>query len=105
MREIISRFKPFSVRSHGLLVRVVSLSVILCLLCSGKSLHVLWILLFGTWSLSACRIMLVRVLFAVCRFVGSVVSEKAVSVSSVYCFQFDLVCMSVSVLSVHSRHR
>ena len=28
MREVISKFKPFSVRSHGLLVRVVSLSVI-----------------------------------------------------------------------------
>lgn len=85
---MISRFKPFSVGSHGLLVRVVSLSVILCLMCSGKSLHVLCILPFGMCSLSACRIMLVRVLLAVCVFVGLVVSEKAASVSSVYCFQF-----------------
>ena len=75
-------------RSHGLLVRVVSLSVILCLLCSGKSLHVLCISSFGMWSLSACRIMLVRKLFAVCGFVGFVLSGKAASVSSMYCFQF-----------------
>ena len=31
---------------------------------------------------------LVRMLLAVCGFVGVVVSEKAASVSSVYCFQF-----------------
>ena len=85
MREVISRFKPFSVGSHGLLVRVVSLSVIFCLMCSGKSLYVLCILPFG---LSACRIMLVRMLLTVCGLVGVVVSEKATSVSSVYCFQF-----------------
>ena len=46
-REVISRFIPFSVGSHGLLLCVVSLSVILCLMCSGKSLHVLCILPFG----------------------------------------------------------
>ena len=34
MREVISRFKPFSVGSHRLLVRVVSLSVIFGLMCS-----------------------------------------------------------------------
>ena len=74
--------------SHGLLVRVVSLSVIFCLMCSGKRLHVLCILPFGMWCLSACRIMLVKMLLAVCRFVGVVVSDKAASVSSVYCIQF-----------------
>ena len=42
--EVISRFKPFNLRSHKLLVRVVSLSVISCQMCSGKSLHVLCIL-------------------------------------------------------------
>ena len=35
MREVISMFKPFSVGSYGLLVRVVSLSVIFCLMCSS----------------------------------------------------------------------
>ena len=34
MREVISRFKTFSVGSHGLLVLVVSLIVILYLMCS-----------------------------------------------------------------------
>ena len=47
IREVISGFKRFSVGSHGLLVRVVSLSVIFCLMCYGKSLHVLCILRFG----------------------------------------------------------
>ena len=61
MREVISRFKPFSVGSHGLLVRVVSLSVILCVLARD------------------CMY------YAFCMFV---VSDKAASVSSVYCFQF-----------------
>ena len=88
MREVFSRFKHFSVGSPGLLVRVVSLSMILCLKCSGKSSHVLFILPFGIWSLSTCKIMLVRVLFAVCGFLDFVVSEKAASVSFVYCFQF-----------------
>ena len=60
MREVISRFIPFSVGSCGLLVRVVSLSAIFCLMCSGKSLHVLCILPFEMWCLSACKIMLVR---------------------------------------------
>ena len=40
------------------------------------------------WCLSACSIMLVRMLLAVCELVGVVVSEEAASVSSVYCFQF-----------------
>ena len=84
----MSRFKSFSVGSNGSLVCVVSLSVIFCLMCSGKSLHVLCILPFGMWCLSACRIMLVRMLLAVCGLVGVVVSEKADSMSSVYCFQF-----------------
>ena len=66
MREVISRFRPFSVGSCAMLVRVVSLSVIFCLMCSGKSLHVLCIWTFGMWCLSACRIMLVRMLLAVC---------------------------------------
>ena len=36
--------------------------------------------------------MLVRILLAVCGLVGVVVSEKAASVSSVYCFQFESLC-------------
>ena len=75
MREVNSRFKPFSVGSHGLLLRVVSLRVIFCLMCSSKSLHVLWILPFEMWCLSACWIMLVRMLLAVCGSVSVVVNE------------------------------
>ena len=85
MREVFSRFKPFNVGSWNLLVRVVSLSLIFCLMFSDKSLHVLCILPFGMWCLSACRIMFVRMLLAVCGFLVVVVSEKAVSVC---CFQF-----------------
>ena len=38
------------------------------------------------WNVSTRILMSVRVLFAACGFVGFVVSEKAASVSSVYCF-------------------
>ena len=48
--------KPFSVGSHGLLVCVLSLSVIFCLMCSSKSLYVLCILRFGMCCLSVCII-------------------------------------------------
>ena len=44
MREVISRFIHFSVGYCGLLVRVVSLSAIFCLMCSGKCLHVFCLL-------------------------------------------------------------
>ena len=54
MKEVISRFKPFNVGSHGSLVRVVSLSVIFSLMCSGKSLHVLCILECGVCLLELC---------------------------------------------------
>ena len=78
-------FKPFGVGLHGLLVRVVSVSVIYCPMCSSESLHVLYILPFGMWCMSACKLMLMRMLLAVRGLVGVVVSEKA---ASVYCFQF-----------------
>ena len=67
-------------------MRVVSLSVICCMMCSCKGLHVFCILPFRMWCLSARRIMLVIMLLAVCGLVGVVVSEKAASVSYVYCF-------------------
>ena len=50
---------------------------------------VLCILRFGMWCLSACRIMLVRMLMVVCGFVGVVVSEKAAYVFSVYLLSYN----------------
>ena len=47
MRKVISMFKPFSVGSYELLVRVVSHNVIFCLMCSGRSLHVFCLLECG----------------------------------------------------------
>ena len=44
--------------------------------------------------------MLVKMLLAVCGFVGVVVSEKAAFVSSVYCFHFVYKCMSGFVVEV-----
>ena len=48
-------------------------------MCSGKSLQLLCILPLGMWCLSASRIMLVKVLFAVRELEGGAISEKAVS--------------------------
>ena len=93
MREVISRFS-FSVGSHELLV---CLSVIFCLMCSGKSLHVLCILPFGMWSLSAYRIMLVRVLFAVCEFVGFESCFCVFRVLFPICFLIISVCVFLLV--------
>ena len=39
---------------------------ILCLICSVSSLHVEYILPFGMLCLSACRMMFVKMIFAVC---------------------------------------
>ena len=39
---------------------------ILCLMCSGSSLHVEFILPFGMPCLSACRMTSVKMVFAVC---------------------------------------
>ena len=49
---------------------MVSLCVILCLTCSGSSLHVLYILLSELLCLSACSMMLVSVVFAMGLLVG-----------------------------------
>lgn len=87
MRDVISEFNSGRMGSHVLFVRVVSLCAILCLICSGKSLHVLCILPLGMLSLSACRMMFVKVVFAVCVFVGGAVFAKADSVCLVNCAQ------------------
>ena len=61
---------------------------IVCLMCSGSSLHVECILPFGMLCLSARRLMFVKMVFAVCISGGGGMSEKAASVSVVNCVQF-----------------
>ena len=58
---------------------------ILCLMCSGSSVHVEGILPFGMLYLSAWRMMFVMMVFAVCMSGGGRKSEKAASVSVVNC--------------------
>ena len=58
---------------------------ILCLMCSGSSLHVGCILHFGVLCLSAWRMMFVKIVLAVCMSGCGRMSEKAVSVSVVNC--------------------
>ena len=66
---------------------LLSLSVILHTMWSVKSMQLLCILPFGILCLSAIRIMFVKIILAVCMFVGIVVWTKANSVSSVNCVQ------------------
>ena len=51
--------------------------MILHTMCSGNNLEVLGILPFGMLCLSASRIILVKILLAVCMSSGMVVCEKA----------------------------
>ena len=83
MSEVISWLMILRAGSQVFALLVLSLCSILRSMWSGKSLHLLCILPFGMWCLSASRIMLVNILFAVCMDVGIVVCEKAASVSSV----------------------
>ena len=61
---------------------------ILCLMCSGSSLHVECILPFGMLCLSAWRMMFVKMVLAVCMSGGDRMAEKAASVSVVNGVQF-----------------
>ena len=70
------------------LVNWLFLCSILCLMCSGSSLHVECILLFVMLCLSAWRIMFVKMVFSVCMSGGGRMSKKATSVSVVNCVQF-----------------
>ena len=56
---------------------------ILCLMCSGSSLHVDYIFPFGMLSLSSWRMMFVKMVFAVCMSVGGRMLEMAASMSVV----------------------
>ena len=85
MRDVISEFNSEIEGSLAFCALMLFLCYILCLMCSGSSLHVEWILPFGMLCLSAWRMMFVKMVFAG----GGRISEKAVSVSVVNCVQFD----------------
>ena len=57
-------------RSHASCALMLFLCSILCLMCSGSSLHVECILPFGKLCLSAWRMMFVKTVFAMCISVG-----------------------------------
>ena len=60
-------------------------------MCSGNNLEVLGILPFGILCLFASRIILVKILLAVCILSGMAVCEKANSVSCVNCVQLSFL--------------
>ena len=66
MRVVISEFKFKIERSLEFCALMLFLCSILCMMCSGSSLHVECILPFGMLCLSAWRMMFVNIVFAVC---------------------------------------
>ena len=83
MRDVISEFISRIEGSFAFCALMLFPCSILCLMCSGSSLHVECILPSGMLCLSAWRMM-----FAVCMSGGGRMSEKAASVSVVNCVQF-----------------
>ena len=88
MRDVISEFNSEIEVSLAFCAVMLFLCSILCLMCSGSSLHVECILSFGMLCLSAWRMMFVKMVLAVCMSGGGRMSEKAASVSVVNCVQF-----------------
>ena len=86
MRDVISEFNSEIDGSLAFCALMLFLCSILCLMCSGSSLHVGCILPFGMLCLSAWRMMFVNMVFAVCISGGGGMSENAVFV--VNCVQF-----------------
>ena len=85
--DVISEFNSEIEGSLAFCALMLFMCSILCLMCSGSSLHVECILPFGMLCLSARRMMFVKMVFAVCMS-GGRMSEKAASVFVVYCVQF-----------------
>ena len=83
MSEVISRLRGLRAGSHGFALLMLSLCVILHTMYSGNNLEIRGILPFGMLCLSASRIILVKILLAVCMSSGKVVCEKANSMSFV----------------------
>ena len=88
MRDVISEFNSEIEGSLAFCALMLFLCSILCLMCSGSSLHVGCILPFGMLCLSAWRMMFVKMVVVVCMSGGGRMSGKAASVSVVNCIQF-----------------
>ena len=72
MSEVISLFRSLRAESQVSALLMLFLCVILHTMSLGKSLQLLCILLFGMLCLSAISMMFVKILLAVCIFVGMV---------------------------------
>ena len=73
MSEVISSFRSLITESQVFALLMLFLCVILHTMSSGKSLQLLCILPFGMLCMSAISMMFVKILLAVCMFVGMVV--------------------------------
>ena len=73
MSEVISSFRSLRTGSLVFALLMLFLCVILHTMSSGKSLHLLCILLFGMVCLSTISMMFVKIMLAVCILVGMVV--------------------------------
>ena len=78
MAEVIS-FKSLRARSHVVALIILFLCVILHTMWSGKSMQLLYILPFGILYLSAIRMMIVKILLAVCMLVGIVQKQSSIN--------------------------
>ena len=88
MRDVISEFNSEIEGSLAFCALMLFQCSILCLMCSWSSLHVECILPFGMLSLSAWKMMFVKMVFAVCMSGGGRMPEKAALVSVANCVQF-----------------
>ena len=91
IRDVISQFNSEIEGSLAFCALMLFLCSILCLMCSGSSLHVECILPFGIMCLSAWRMMFVKIVFAVCMSGGGRMSDKVASVSVVNGVQFAIL--------------
>ena len=73
MLEVIYSFRNLRVRSEVFAQLMLFLCVILHTMSSGKRLQLLYILPFGMLCLSAISMVFVKILLAVCIWVGMVV--------------------------------
>ena len=73
MPEVISSFRNLRAGPQVFSLLILFLCVILHTMSSGKSLQLLCILPFGMLCLSAISMMFVKIMLAVCIFLGMVV--------------------------------
>ena len=99
-RDVISEFNSEIEGSLPLSALMLFLCSILCLMCSGSSLHMECILPFGMLCLSSWRMVFVKMVFAVCMSGGCWMSEKSASMSVVNCVQFAFVIVCLFCCSL-----